>query len=156
MKKLVALMILVVMSVGVSQVSAQRRGISPESKEKFFMAKMKAIQGDLKMTEEQTNEFVPIYREYEEKMSEIFKSHSKDFREASKDALKWVNERVDMKIKLLELQKEYNEKFAKVLEPQQLLKLERAEQKIQFQIMNRRADKNKNRTKRGHRAPKAQ
>ncbi len=155
MKKLIVLIIMV-MAANAVQAVAQRREPSPEMQEKFFMAKMKAIQKELNLTEEQTNEFVPIYREYEEQMKQIYVSHAKENRGAKKDAVTMVNERIDVKIKVLELQKQYSEKFAKVLEPKQLLRLDRAEQKINFQIMNRHhnnGDKNRgNRYRRGNKA----
>lgn len=142
-----------VMAANAVQVMAQRREPSPESQEKFFMAKMKAIQKELNLTEEQTNEFVPIYREYDEQMKQIFRSHRGVGKIEDEDALTVVNDRIDVKIQVLELQKKFNEKFEKVLEPKQLLRLDRAEQKVNFQIMSRHHDgKDKKRVKRNRRA----
>ncbi|MGN0213290.1 MAG: Spy/CpxP family protein refolding chaperone [Muribaculaceae bacterium] len=128
---------------------AEPRKRSSEQKERFFMAKVKMIQQELKLTEEQTNEFTPIYRKYNDEMSGIFDKtraeEQKLLKAGNKNAQKVVNLRIDMKIEILEMQRRYTEKFAKVLTPEQLLRLEDAERKIQFQIMkrhNRRGERN--------------
>lgn len=132
---------------GAANMQAQPGKHSAEHKEKFFMAKMKMIQQELNLTEEQTNEFTPIYRKYDEEMLEIFKNHraaeNKLKKSGSSNATKVVNLRIEMKMNLLRLQKSYTNKFAKVLTPEQLMHLDDAERKIQFQIMkrhNRRGD----------------
>ena len=148
MKRIILVTIVAVLSlVGAANMQAQPGKRSAENKEKFFMAKMKMIQQELNLTEEQTNEFTPIYRKYDEEMLEIFKNHraaeNKLKKSGSSNATKVVNLRIEMKMNLLRLQKSYTNKFAKVLTPEQLMHLDDAERKIQFQIMkrhNRRGD----------------
>lgn len=130
---------------------AEPRKRSSEQKERFFMAKVKMIQQELKLTEEQTNEFTPIYRSYNDEMSEIFDKtraeEQKLLKAGNKNAQKVVNLRIEMKIDILEMQKRYTAKFAKVLTPEQLLRLEDAERKIQFQIMKRHSHRGERKAK---------
>ena len=148
MKRVILMTIVAVLSfAGAANMQAQPGKRSAEHKEKFFMAKMKMIQQELKLTEEQTNEFTPVYRKYDEEMLEIFKNHrvaeNKLKKSGASNATKVVNLRIEMKMDLLRLQKSYTNKFAKVLTPEQLMHLDDAERKIQFQIMkrhNRRGD----------------
>ena len=152
MKRVILMTIVAVLSfAGAANMQAQPGKHSSEHKEKFFMAKMKMIQQELKLTEEQTNEFTPVYRKYDEEMLEIFKNHrvaeNKLKKSGASNATKVVNLRIEMKMDLLRLQKSYTNKFAKVLTPEQLLQLDDAERKIQFQIMkrhNRRGGHKKN------------
>lgn len=142
MNRYILMTIVAVLSfAGTANIQAQSAKRSAENKEKFFIAKMKMIQQELKLTEEQTNEFTPIYRKYDGEMLEIFKKHraaeKKLIKSGSSNATKVVNLRIEMKMDLLRLQKSYTDKFAKVLTPEQLMHLEDAERKIQFQIMKR-------------------
>ena len=130
---------------GAAGAQAEKGKHSAEQKEKFFMAKMKIIQQELNLTEAQTNEFTPIYRSYDNEMQAIFEKHRVAEKKHPKtninDAIKVVNLRIEMKMDLLRLQRRYTGKFAKVLNAEQLLKLDAAERKIQFQIMKRRSNR---------------
>ena len=122
MKRVILMTIVAVLSfAGAANMQAQPGKHSAEHKEKFFMAKMKMIQQELKLTEEQTNEFTPVYRKYDEEMLEIFKNHrvaeNKLKKSGASNATKVVNLRIEMKMDLLRLQKSYTNKFAKVLTP---------------------------------------
>ena len=133
---------------GAAGAQAEKGKHSAEQKEKFFMAKMKIIQQELNLTEAQTNEFTPIYRSYDNEMQAIFEKHRVAEKKHPKtninDATKVVNLRIEMKMDLLRLQRRYTGKFAKVLNAEQLLKLDAAERKIQFQIMKRRGHRKGN------------
>ena len=143
MNRFILMTIVAVLSfAGAAGAQAEKGKHSAEQKEKFFMAKMKIIQQELNLTEAQTNEFTPIYRSYDNEMQAIFEKHRVAEKKHPKtninDATKVVNLRIEMKMDLLRLQRRYTGKFAKVLNAEQLLKLDAAEQKIQFQIMKRR------------------
>ena len=133
---------------GAAGAQAEKGKHSAEQKEKFFMAKMKIIQQELNLTEAQTNECTPIYRSYDNEMQAIFEKHrvaeKKHPKTSINDATKVVNLRIEMKMDLLRLQRRYTGKFAKVLNAEQLLKLDAAERKIQFQIMKRRGHRKGN------------
>lgn len=138
MKKL--LMILVILLAGSMMMSAlaqqkQHRQPTPQQKERVFLAKMKIIQEELSLNEQQTEKFSVVYRKYNEDMAKIFDNCAKKVKK-DRPALDMVNDHINMKIELLKLQKTYYKQFAKVLTSDQLLRLDRAEQKIQFEIMN--------------------
>ena len=138
MRKILLILLLIVAGSTASVVAQQRRA-TPEQEERLFMAKMKIIQEELKLNEQQTEDFAPLYRKYNDDMKELFKKHFKS-RPKGKSidaakALEMATDRIDVKIELLKLQKGYYKQYAKVLTPEQLLRLDRAEQRIQFEIM---------------------
>ena len=138
MKKLLLIMLmLVAVSTSSTTVVAQARGGNQDREERLFIAKMKVIQEELKLDEEQTEKFAVIYRNYNSDMKKLFKKHKrKPLGELTMaQALKMTNDHIDMKIDLLKLQKAYYKQYANVLTPEQLLRLDRAEQRIQFEIM---------------------
>ncbi|MGM9803404.1 MAG: Spy/CpxP family protein refolding chaperone [Muribaculaceae bacterium] len=143
------IMIALVTATSTTPLNAQSRKRNNEQKERFFIAKMKMVQQELNLTEAQTNSFTPIYRAYNNEMSNIFDNYRAKEHNMPKatvaQAEKVVNERINMKSDILKLQKRYYSKFAKVLTAEQLLRFEDAERKIQFQIMKRHSNRDKSR-----------
>ena len=135
------IIIMAMLATGIGSADAQPGKPTPEQKRQFFLAKMKLIQQELNLTESQTNEFTPIYRQYNDEMSRLFDTHMQKEhampKTTKKDATDVVNYRIAMKIELLKLQKRYYPKIAKVLNAEQILRFDNAERKIQFQIMKR-------------------
>ena len=146
-KTFILTIILILCSAGLSNAVAQPRKPTAEQKEQFLLAKLKLIQQELKLTEEQTNKFAPIYRKYNDEMSQIFENSLQKEQSMPKetvhDATAVVNQRIAMKMSLLKLQKAYYAKFSKILTANQMLRVEDAERKIQFQIMSRHDRKHK-------------
>ena len=138
MNKYILIIAMLVASVSVSAVADER---PRKGKDVFLLAKMKMIQQELDLTEEQTNEFMPVYREYNDAMKQIFESHRKRVKEKDKDsmqeALRLVDERIDLQIEMLKKQRGFYSRFSKILTPRQLIQFEDAERKIQFEIMRR-------------------
>lgn len=147
MKRYILLILSAFILTGFGTASAQPGKPTAEQKEQFLLAKMKLIQQELDLSEEQTNKFMPIYRKYNNEMSDIFdKSLQKEqsMRKTTKqEASAVVNQRLDMKMDILKLQKRYYAKFGKVLTADQLLRFDGAERKIQFQIMKRHDHRHK-------------
>lgn len=139
MKRLLLIMLMLEAVVASSTTAvAQSRGGNQDREERLFIAKMKVIQEELNLDEKQTEEFSVIYRQYNDDMVKLFKKRFKKHPSKELDAtqaLNMVNDHIDMKIDLLKLQKTYYKQYAKVLTPKQLLRLDRAEQRIQFEIM---------------------
>lgn len=146
-KAFIFTIIAILCSAGFSNALAQPRKPTAEQKEQFLLAKLKLIQQELQLSEEQTNKFAPIYRKYNEEMSQIFESSLQKEqsmpKESVHDATAVVNQRIAMKMDLLKLQKRYYAKFAKILTANQMLRMDDAERKIQFQIMSRHDRKHK-------------
>ena len=109
MKKLLLIMLmLVAVSTSSTTAVAQVRSGNQDREERLFIAKMKVIQEDLKLDEEQTEKFAVIYRKYDSEIRKLFKKRYK--RKTSGElttaqALKMTNDHIDMKIDLLKLQK---------------------------------------------------
>lgn len=125
------------------------RTIPQDKLEKIIEAKLRMIVERLQLTEQQQSEFTPIYTRYSNEMAKQFETYRKKERELrankQENALKILNVRFESREKALKIQRSYYEKFAKVLTPDQLLKLELVENEIQRKIMDQYIRKNKKR-----------
>ena len=80
MKKLLLIMLmLVAVSTSSTTAVAQARSGNQDREERLFIAKMKVIQEELKLDEEQTEKFAVIYRNYNSDMKKLFKKHKRKF-----------------------------------------------------------------------------
>lgn len=140
MRKLMLLLVAAVVSATAvnAQTTQTTEDDSQEKMAKFLNAKIKMIKEKLLMDDEQTENFIPIYKEYLAEMHESFKDRpARQERQeisSSDDAAKILTEDIDGKIQVLTVQKKYITKFAEVLNPQQLMKLMQAENDIQRMV----------------------
>ena len=108
-----------------------------------FQAKRNAfITAEVGLTPEEAEAFIPLCNELQEKMFEAgreCRKLSKDLKrnESATDAdyLKVIDECVSVNMKQAQLEKEYYEKFKKILSPKKLYKYKRAEGKFAREFM---------------------
>lgn len=143
MKHLLTAIIIATLCLG-TQASAQPQGPDPLRSEQMLLARLKSIKQSLRLTEQQVNDFYPVYRDYDTEMRHQFEAHRQKMANLKddnmKDAMAKVNARIDMKMSILKIQKKYYQKFQKVLTPKQIVRLERAERKV-GDSMQRRLDR---------------
>ena len=137
MKKIMMFAIIAIMAVNVvAQEQKNDNAASQERMTLLFNAKVKMLKEKLLLTDEQTEKFIPIYKEYMTEMGKYFgkrRRHDMEVKTAD-EATKKVVDELDGKMKVLEVQKSFIPRCAKVLTPQQLLKLLPAESDIQHQV----------------------
>ena len=117
-------------------------GHSHERKENIEAAKVAFLTDKMGLTPEQSQKFWPIYNEYEAKRRAMIKSYRIDFRQ---DVDELTDEQVearvakifDMKEKELALDKEYAERYQKVISVKQLVKLYRGEREFTKLLLKR-------------------
>lgn len=114
-----------------------------------FLAKRSAyITAEVGLTPEEAASFIPLCNELQEKMFEAGRNCrklSKDLKQnnnaSDADYLKVIDECVSVNMKQAQLEKEYYEKFKKILSPKKLYKYRRAEGKFAREFMKGGDDK---------------
>lgn len=114
-----------------------------------FLAKKNAfITAEMGLTPEEAASFIPLCNELQEKMFEAGREcrklsrdlkHNENVTDA--DYLKVIDECVNVNVKQAQLEKEYYEKFKKILPPMKLYKYKRAEGKFAREFMKGGGDK---------------
>ena len=130
-------------------------------KERFFQARVKEMVYRLNITDEQKPEFVKVYRAYSEAMREAMgpmpkrdgmkkgerpkadASQAKPERKkiTKEEAVKMEKAKVERQMKAQEVKLQYIDEFAKVLEPEQLVRFSGVEQQIQQKLRTRQQGK---------------
>lgn len=120
-----------------------------ERRENVEAAKIAFLTDKMGLSAEQSQKFWPIYNEHEKKRRELVRGYRIDFRQ-DVDVLpdQEVQARIDkifnLKEKELALDKEYADKYQKVISAKQLVKLYRGEREFTKLLLKRLDHKNQN------------
>ncbi len=139
MKQIYFLILLAVCLVAAtpSANAEKRKKLSEEHAALIFNARMKMIQEELKLTEEQTNQLIPLYRDYLRDLNNVFHSRKYGHRakaSTSDEAAKIITDHLDVNERVIKLQKDYIVKFSKILNADQTMRIFQVERKIQRKI----------------------
>jgi hypothetical protein len=123
---------------------------SQESKaDKVEAMKVGFITNKLELTAKEAQTFWPLYNEYNSKIEKLRKSKKSDFDElknkseniTDKELEAFINEVFSSKQKELDLQKEYYEKYAKVLPVKKVALLYQAENQFKRELLRKIKEK---------------
>ena len=123
---------------------------SQESKsDKVEALKIAFLTDKLELTSKEAQTFWPLYNEYNSKMEKLRKSKKSDFDElknkgenlTDKELETFINEVFNSKQKELDLQKEYYEKYAKVLPIKKVALLYQAENQFKRELLRKIKEK---------------
>jgi hypothetical protein len=123
---------------------------SQESKaDKVEAMKVGFITNKLELTAKEAQVFWPLYNEYNSKMEKLRKTKRSDFEElknksdniTDKELETFINEVFASKQKELDLQKEYYEKYAKVLPVKKVAMLYQAENQFKRELLRKIKEK---------------
>lgn len=123
---------------------------SQESKtDKVEAMKVGFITNRLELTAKEAQVFWPLYNEYNSKMEKLRKTKRSDFEElknksenlTDKELEAFINEVFTSKQKELDLQKEYYEKYAKVLSVKKVAMLYQAENQFKRELLRKIKEK---------------
>jgi Spy/CpxP family protein refolding chaperone len=143
---LLLLFIGAVSTVGVPTASAQRR--SEEEIKRIQDAKVAIITNRLNLTPEQSTGFWPIYNEYAQKRREIHRAQRKIINDKKAEGqndeqvLNNLKEVQELRQKELDLEKEYQNRFLKVITASQVIDLYKAERTFNDMLIQRLKQKN--------------
>ena len=122
--------------------NAQAQNFRKETGARIHAAKMAYITDRLRLTEEQAVAFAPVYAEFEaerratrREFVEKHKGHGRDWEDDTTSRL-YIDEDLDYQQRMIDLKRKYNERFLKVINPQQVAELFVAEK--EFNKMLRR------------------
>jgi hypothetical protein len=99
---------------------------NPQAREKIRAAHAAYITERLQLTASEAEKFWPVYREYGQKRRDL-RNPFRDARKAGADEKTLLD--LDLKIKQqeLDLEKEYSQRFEKIISPEKVVKLQQAE-----------------------------
>ena len=118
-------------------------GMPRERMERIHAAKMAYITDRLRLSSEQSGNFIPLYNEYERELRGIRQSFFKKYKGTKPDeaddatSRQFVDDDLDYQQQVIELKRRYNDRFLKVISPQQLSDLYKAEREFRQILMKR-------------------
>ena len=136
------LLVLMALTFSITAGWAQQRRSSDEM-QRIQDARTAIITNRLAMTPEQSTEFWPVYNEYSQKRREIHRSQRKIINEkkaagtTDEQVLANLKEVQELKQKELDLEKEYQSRFLKVLSAAQVAELYKAERTFNEMLLQR-------------------
>lgn len=144
MKRIMIFAIAVVAALGMAAAgprSPKDANLSKEERQaRMLNARVKMMKERLLLTDEQTEKFIPLYKEYMDNMGKQFGRNK-----AKKPEVKTIEEAqaqviadIDGKARVLEIQKEFIPRFAKILTAPQLVKFLPVEGDMQRMVRKER------------------
>ena len=136
MKKMISIVITIIAMMFVQDVFAQAKpqtDADKAKKEQLMQTRLGMLKDELKLTDAQAAKFEPIYREYRKEMSKVVDNkiaRTKKEEMTNDNALKVIATRLSNTINTSSLKQRYIYIFAEVLEPLQIEKLYRIDDRI--------------------------
>lgn len=154
MKKIIAFTIMMfVVAVATNKLNAQNDDKEPKNKwEKFRAEKVAFLTTELDLSPEEAQKFWPVYNQLEKERWESHKQREKledKVREAEdnmpeREIVKLTRDYAASMQKEANMMVEFNEKFLKILPPEKVLKLYKAENEFRFQMIKKFRDRRRN------------
>jgi len=148
MKRLILLVTLLVFMLGQINVSGQDRDENKDRWERYRAEKVAFLTNKLDLTPEEAEKFWPIYNEMDKQRSEVQQERRKLEREVQ-EATENLSDQEIIKLtrayagnmeKECNLGTKYNEEFLKILPPQKVLRLYKAENEFRMYMFRRFRD----------------
>lgn len=136
MKKMISIVITIIAMMFVQDAFAQAKpqtDADKAKKEQLMQTRLGMLKDELKLTDAQAAKFEPIYREYRKEMSRVVDNktaRTKKEEMTNDNALKVIATRLSNTINTSSLKQRYIYIFAEVLEPLQIEKLYRIDDRI--------------------------
>jgi Spy/CpxP family protein refolding chaperone len=154
MKKIIAFATMMfVVAAATTKLNAQTNDKEPRDKwEKFRAEKVAFLTTELDLTPDEAQKFWPVYNQLEKERWEAHK-HRQKLEEKVREAGDNMPEREIVQLtrdyaasmkKEANMMVEYNEKFLKILPPEKVLKLYKAENEFRFQMIKKFRDRRRN------------
>lgn len=151
MKKTISLIVLSLLFINVLFINAQDSNKSLMNLQEFEKNKQEFITKEAGLTKEEADKFFPLNNELQKKKLELHRKHQEDMKhiKESKDISdaeyeQVIKENIDLKMKEAELDKEYSDKFNKLISPQKLFKAQQAERTFMQEELRKFRESKKN------------
>lgn len=132
MKKIIIVAIFAVASLFVTNATAQPAHPDKAAVEQIMNTRLEMLKNELKLTDAQYTAFEPVYREYRKVLSRVTDKSSRVKKEdlTNENALKVISARLSNTINTSSIKQKYLFVFAEVIEPLQIEKLYRIDDRI--------------------------
>lgn len=114
---------------------AQSRGEGQSKHEEIEAIKAAFITKKLDLTAEEAKAFWPVYNDYQRELSAIIRERRQNFKSSGGNPSNKLNADFNFESQVLALKKNYQKEFSKVLPPQKVLTLYRAEREFREQLI---------------------
>lgn len=141
MRKIILISLFLVFHIGGI---AQDNNKLAQFKTRLLNAKLSEFAVSLNLTPQQTEEFKPIYTEYNKDMMAIWGMPKFEKPTTNEEAVATVKRILKKQEESQRLRSKYIDKFAKVLNPEQIYHLYRVEDMIQRKLSNRKSHSQRN------------
>lgn len=137
--------ILIICFTAATALSQQRRPT-----ERIHAAKMAYITDRLQLTSRQSAEFVPVYNDYEREIRDTRQYFFKKYKGNDPgqmddaDSRQFIDDNLDYQQRVIEIKRKYNDRFLKIISPQQLADLFKAEREFRQMLMKRLEQQHRN------------
>lgn len=133
MRQIMITLLLILVSTTLSAQDAQKLN------ERYFQAKVKELAMRLKMTDEQKAKFIPMYRDYSEKMRAVVGEYKKPTKPLTdQERLALTKQKLERQQQAQSIRMKYVDEFSTILTAQQVSQLFEVESEIQRKLMQRR------------------
>jgi len=116
--------------------------------ERIRAIKVAYITDKIHLTSEQSAAFWPVYNQYEQELQSArkqFANQNHDAKPMSDEAsMQLIDDNLDYQQRVLDLKKKYKDQFLKVISPQQLVELNKAERQFKMMLIQQLKEKHGN------------
>lgn len=102
------------------------------------------ISKKVSLTAEQAQAFWPVYNDYQKEVGQLIRKRRENFKNKSGDANEKLDDDLDFEARILDLRKKYKTEFSKILPPDKIYILYRAEREWKEYLIQQLNDRRKN------------
>jgi hypothetical protein len=120
-------------------------GLKSQKRKEIKEMQIKYIIDKLQLTDKEKEQFIPLYKKFSDEREKLYSEKHKTMRNfkqnslnlSDKDLLNISDKIIDIDLKLAQLNKEYNEKYKKVLPPIKIILLHQAENEFKRELIRK-------------------
>ena len=149
MKKLLITLIVFTFTIGITIAQPQRRPL-----ERIHAAKMAYLIDRLHISSDQSGAFIPLYNDCETEIRNTRKEFKQKYKGVFPDeaddtvSRQYIDDNLDYQEKVIQIKRKYTDRFLKIITPQQLADLPKADREFK-QILMRQMEQHRNMGGRG-------
>jgi len=115
---------------------------------RIHAAKIAYITDRLQLSTNQSSAFIPVYNEYEQEIRQTRQAFRRKYKDVNPDeasdavSMQYIDDNLDYQQQVIEIKRRYNDRFLKIISPQQLADLYKAEREFKQMLMQRLKQRN--------------
>lgn len=117
---------------------------SHDKHEEIQAIKAAYISKKVSLTAGQATAFWPVYNDYQKEVGQLIRRRRENFKNKNGDANEKLDDDLDFEARILDLKKKYKTEFSKILPPDKIYKLYRAEREWKEYLIQQLNDRRKN------------